>query len=756
VTAANVLAGASVAFFVSAALSFALARSTSLFWPRDTPNERSLHTAPTPRTGGLAILLGLVTALLVTQGLPASPGSWVCAATALLAIVSFADDRKGLPVGVRFAAHALAAGAAVWGAGLAAARVWLPFVGEVSLGAFAAPLSFLGILWLTNLYNFMDGMDGFAGTMTAIGGCFLGVASWRGGDGDGALVSFLLSAAAVGFLLQNWPPARIFLGDVGSIPIGFLVSVLALRGSGRGTLDIGVSCLVFAPFILDATVTLVRRALAGERLWSAHRSHYYQRLVLSGCSHARVTGWEAGLMAFFGGAALVYQAVPTARTGILTACMACCAWAIVMVRSAERRAGRRPRTLLIVSQVFVPDPAAVGQHLADVAFEMARRGFDVKVLTSARGYDDPTLRYPSRETIAGVRIRRLPLSSFGKTSIPVRVAAQALFVAQACVHGLFTGGLSGILVSTTPPFCGAIGVFLGLLRRVPFVYWVMDLNPDQTIAIGKLRPGSAAARVFDALNRLTLAHASCVIALDEFMAVRLNAKRDVRRKLHVIPPWPIAEVPPAVPAAENPFRRQHGLTDAFVIMYSGNHSPANPLDTLLTAAERLADEPRIRFVFVGGGEGKKDVDAVIARGAKNILSLPYQPLADVGHALAAADVHVVSIGDAMVGIIHPSKVYGAMAAGRPILSFGPTPSHLSELVEKHRIGWHVAHGDVVGAIQAIQSVVAAPPEVRREIGAKARAVITREFDRQGLRGHLCDLVSRLLENPSKESGAASG
>lgn len=739
-TASNVLAGAAIAFSVSAVLSFALARSKWSFWPRDTPNERSLHATPTPRTGGLAILFGLSAALFVTQGLPASPAIWICAATGLLAVVSFADDRKGLPVGVRFVAHALAAAAAVWGAGLAAPRVWLPFVGDVALGVLAAPLSFLGILWLTNLYNFMDGMDGFAGAMTAIGGAFLGLASWRGGDGAGAPVSFFLSAAAIGFLLQNWPPARIFLGDVGSIPIGFLVSVLALRASAMGALDIGASCLVFAPFILDATIALARRALAGERVWSAHRSHYYQRLVLSGYSHARITAWEAGLMVFFGIAALAYQAALSARTAILTGCLACCVAAIVAVRSAERRTGRRPRTLLIVSQVFVPDPAAVGQHLADVAFEMARRGFDVKVLTSARGYDDPSVAYPACERISGVRIRRLPLSSFGKSSIPMRVAAQALFVAQACVHGFFTDGLSGILVSTSPPFCGAVGVLLSVLRRVPLVYWVMDLNPDQTIAMGKLRPDSAAARFFDALNRLTLARASRVIALDEFMAARLNAKRDVRQKLHVIPPWPIAEVPPAVPAAENPFRRQHGLTDAFVVMYSGNHSPANPLDTLLAAAERLADEPRIRFVFVGGGEGKKAVQAAVACGAKNILSLPYQPLAEVGSALAAADVHVVSIGDAMVGIIHPSKVYGAMAAGRPILSFGPTPSHLSELVERYRIGWQVTHGDVTRAEAILRHAVKLAPDDLRTIGDRTREEAFRRFDASVLRSRFCDAI----------------
>lgn len=339
--ASTVLIAAAIAFSVSAALAFALARSTLSFWPRDMPNERSLHSAPTPRTGGLAILIGLAAALLLTRGLPSGTATWICAATVLLAVVSFADDARGLPIGVRFVSHALAAAAAVWGAGLAAPRVWLPFIGNVDLGALAAPLSFLGILWLTNLYNFMDGMDGLAGAMTAIGCSFLALASWKAGDFAGALVSFLLAAAAGGFLLQNRPPARMFLGDVGAIPIGFLVSTLALRASVVGSLDIGASCLVFAPFILDATLTFLRRALAGERVWSAHRSHHYQRLVLLGFSHARVLGWEIGLMALSGAAALAYRdAADMGRTVILAAVALLTAAAAAAVTRLEARARR--------------------------------------------------------------------------------------------------------------------------------------------------------------------------------------------------------------------------------------------------------------------------------------------------------------------------------------------------------------------------------------------------------------------------------
>jgi UDP-N-acetylmuramyl pentapeptide phosphotransferase/UDP-N-acetylglucosamine-1-phosphate transferase len=317
ISSASIVAGAAIAFGASAAASLALARASWAFLPRDTPNIRSLHETPTPRTGGLAVLLGLSLALLVTQGLPAGRALWIPAATALLATVSFLDDRKGLPVGVRLSAQAVSAAAIVWGAGLAVSTLWLPFAGDVGLGAFGAPVSFLGVLWLTNLYNFMDGMDGFAAGMTMFGCFFLGFESWSRGDAGAAVAALSLAAAAAGFLTQNRPQARIFLGDVGAIPIGFIVSVLVLRASRTQGVDVGAACLAFAPFIVDATITLFRRLLAGERVWSAHRSHYYQRFVLAGCDRRLVLAVEYALMAACAIAAAVWARQPSARVVLL-------------------------------------------------------------------------------------------------------------------------------------------------------------------------------------------------------------------------------------------------------------------------------------------------------------------------------------------------------------------------------------------------------------------------------------------------------
>jgi colanic acid biosynthesis glycosyl transferase WcaI len=401
------------------------------------------------------------------------------------------------------------------------------------------------------------------------------------------------------------------------------------------------------------------------------------------------------------------------------------------------------RTFLIISQVYVPDPASVGQHIADAAEEMTRRGFRVVVYASARGYDDPSNKYPPRELLNGVDVRRLPLSSFGKSSIGVRLLAQWIFLIQAIIRGLFTRRLAGIMVSTSPPFCGVAGALVSKLRGAPVKYWLMDLNPDQMIALGKTREGSLAVRVFEKFNRMILRQASDIIVLDRFMLDRVKKKGvPVEAKTSVIPPWPHEAEVHAVAHDDNAFRRTHALERKFVVMYSGNHSPANPLTTLLDAAERLKELPNMVFMFIGGGGGKKEVEERIATGATNIRSLPYQPLNEIKYSLSAADLHVVSIGNEVVGIVHPCKVYGALAVSRPILLLGPSPSHVSDLIERTHVGWHVNHGDVEGAVRALREAASMSTEELGAMGRKGAALIGGPLSKLALSTKLCDLLER--------------
>src|ERR1051325_10253397 len=245
-----------------------------------------------------------------------------------------------------------------------------------------------------------------------------------------------------------------------------------------------------------------------------------------------------------------------------------------------------PKTILIISQVFVPDPASVGQHIADVAYELARRGHRVLVSTSRRGFENPSVIYPARETLNGVEIRRIPFASFGKKNLLIRILGTAAFMIQAFFRALFTSKLAGIFFSTSPPMIGLVCTIAAAIRRVPTVYWAMDLNPDQLLALGKIKPTSFSTRVLEFVNRRILKHANLIIALDRFMAKRLDDRRIIRHKMVTIPPWPHESFIEPVDPLTNPFRLKHNLTGKFVFMYSGNHSPSNPLKTLLPPAPR--------------------------------------------------------------------------------------------------------------------------------------------------------------------------
>lgn len=405
------------------------------------------------------------------------------------------------------------------------------------------------------------------------------------------------------------------------------------------------------------------------------------------------------------------------------------------------QAERQPR-ILIVSQVYVPDPAAVGQYMAEAASALVQRGNEVTVVTSGRGYNDPSVKYPPRESLDGVDVVRLPWSSFGKRTMFLRLLGQGMFLLQVILRGLFMRRLKGMIVSTSPPMCSIAALVIRFLRRTPITFWVMDINPDQMVAMGRLDANALPVRIFDWLNRRILRASDHVVVLDRFMADRMNAKYNVQDKLSIIPPWPQQDHLELVQRSENPFIKQHNLQDKFVVMYSGNHGLTTPVDTLVEAALELQDDPRFQFLFVGEGLGKLCVEEAIEKhNSRNILSLPYQPLSEIKYSLSAADLHVVSLDERVVGIIHPCKVYGAMAVGRPLFSLGPSPSHVSDLLEKYKIGWQTAHGDVARAKQLLQEIIDTPAEELAAMGQGARQAVEQDLAKSKLCGEFCEVVA---------------
>ena len=293
---------------VCAAVIALLRRSSLAARLGDVPNERSLHSVPTPRLGGLGVMAGALPAAIAFG----DDGIRVIAASALfLVIVSFLDDLRSLPIAVRLPAHFVAAAAAL----LAIAS---PVGTNAGLGVVEGGFALLAIVWMTNLYNFMDGSDGLAGGMAVAGFAALSFAAWQAHVPGLALACAAVASASAAFLAFNFPPARVFLGDAGSIPLGFLAAALGMDGVMLGAWAAWLPILVFSPFIADATLTIVRRGLRGEAIWKAHRTHAYQRLVVAGWSRRKLVFASYALIAAAALSALVALFAETpVRFGII-------------------------------------------------------------------------------------------------------------------------------------------------------------------------------------------------------------------------------------------------------------------------------------------------------------------------------------------------------------------------------------------------------------------------------------------------------
>lgn len=272
------------AFAISCLATWQMLHGARRWEVLDRPNERSSHQQPTPTLGGLGIAAGVWTGM--GWYLPAEPYRWPLLASTLILLITIKDD-LGQPLRPAEKLGVLLVAAIVWlWWGPHLEWVTLPWIGPVALGAWSGPLTGLWLLWLCNVYNFMDGIDGISATQTIGAGAWLAVWTWAPAPGLAGMALAALAAAA-GFLVFNFPPARIFMGDVGALFLGFWLALIGVLGERAG-LPLWIAALPLGGYLFDTSYTLVRRALRGENLLQAHRTHLYQRLTRLGFSHLRV------------------------------------------------------------------------------------------------------------------------------------------------------------------------------------------------------------------------------------------------------------------------------------------------------------------------------------------------------------------------------------------------------------------------------------------------------------------------------------
>ena len=364
--------------------------------------------------------------------------------------------------------------------------------------------------------------------------------------------------------------------------------------------------------------------------------------------------------------------------------------------------------LLILNQAFYPDVVSSAQHAADLALALTAAGHDVTVICSRRAYDEPAKLFPRNEVWKGIRIVRVGSTGLGKEARWRRAVDFITFIASCTFRLLFCRRVDVIVSLTSPPLLPFVAALAVPLKARRFVFWSMDLNPDEAIAAGWLRADSAVSRFLSALLSHSLKKADRIIALDRFMKQRIEAKGIDDKKIIVIPPWSHDEYVSFDAAGREEFRTRYGLTNKFVVMHSGNHSPCHPLGTVLQAAERLAGRDEIVFCLVGGGsEYRKVQRELYLRGVRNILCISYQPITKLAASLSAADLHIVLMGDAFVGIVHPCKIYNILAVGRPFLYVGPSESHVGDILSKAPgLGFAHRHADVERVVASITAACA--------------------------------------------------
>jgi glycosyltransferase involved in cell wall biosynthesis len=391
------------------------------------------------------------------------------------------------------------------------------------------------------------------------------------------------------------------------------------------------------------------------------------------------------------------------------------------------------RRLIFINRFFAPDHSATSQILSDLAFDLAGAGREVHCVTSQQIYDDPKAALPQRETINGVDVHRVASTGFGRAALIGRSIDYVSFYrsVRRCLNDLVRPG-DIVIAKTDPPLMSVVARPVARRNGARLVNWLQDIYPETAVELGVPFMRGPVAASLAALRNATLREAAATVVVGDLMGRKVEALGAPAERIHVIPNWCNDE--DIVAAADNPLRRQWDLADKFVLGYSGNLGRAHEFATVLAAAERLRDEPRVAFLMIGGGKRFDELSAAVqARGLAGAFRfLPYQARTLLSYSLGAADAHWVSLDPRLEGLMVPSKFYGIAAAGKPIVVIGDPNGELGRLVQRNACGFAIAPGDSEALTATLRQLLNAPQTVS-EMGARARQMLDAHFTRrQGL------------------------
>jgi glycosyltransferase involved in cell wall biosynthesis len=387
--------------------------------------------------------------------------------------------------------------------------------------------------------------------------------------------------------------------------------------------------------------------------------------------------------------------------------------------------------IVFVNRYFFPDQSATSRMLTDLAFRLAEKGLSVAVVTSRQLYENPRAALPPYEVANGVSIYRVSTAMRGRTRLAGRALDYLSFhvaAGRALLNLLRQGDV--VVAKTDPPLISIVVSHAAHLRGAVLVNWLQDLFPEvASVLTPNLIPKRIESQLVAARNR-SLRRAAMNVVLGEGMRDRVVSAGIDTARVRIVPNW--ADTSSVVPqlAAESATRQRVGLAGRFVIGYSGNLGRAHEFETLIGAARQLRSDPRFAFLITGGGAKAESVrNSVQAQGLDSFIFQSYQPAELLSDSLAAADVHFVSLLPALEGLIVPSKLYGILAAGRPVVFVGDTASDLARLVREQRCGIVVAVGD--SAALAAQLLTLRDDPARLEsMGTRARELALARYTKE--------------------------
>lgn len=383
------------------------------------------------------------------------------------------------------------------------------------------------------------------------------------------------------------------------------------------------------------------------------------------------------------------------------------------------------RPVIFINRFYAPDHSATAQMLTDVAEGLAGEGRSVTVITSRMGYDDPSRLFDRRERLNGVDVRRVSTTRFGRAFLPGRLIDYLSFYVTSlfCLLTIARRG-SLVVIKTDPPLLSNILGPAARLRGAGVINWWQDIFPETAAELGVRAARSSLGRLLRIWRNMSVRSAQMNVAIGPAMSSRLEEIGLKAAGLTILENFCDDEAIRPVAREDNPLRAAWGLAaEDFVVGYSGNLGRAHDLSTFLDAAEILRDHKDIRFLFIGGGHLRKQLDEeATRRGLTSVITRPYQPREILAQSLSAADVHWISLQPSLEGLILPSKLYGIAAAGRPVLTVGDAEGDIGRWVRQHAFGYAIPIGGSEAFAAALLSLKDTP-ELRRTMGANARAFL---------------------------------